>query len=167
MSSDEYFWFHVTNGKNGSPFFGQLTGFTRGDFRWTNTALHYENPATSKEHITEWTFYFSILFMPTKPCIIVNSAIYEHSNLLVCIQMNSAIQLRKHTCNLQTIGTFRLRSFAAATIPSAMTSHLIMPPKILTKMAWTWWGKRILSGCTLNHAYHIHLYMLQTMQWSF
>jgi hypothetical protein len=81
--------------------------------------------------------------------------------------MNYAVHFRKHTCNLQTIGTFRLRSFAAAIMPSAMTSHLIMPPKILTRMAWTWWVKRILNGCNLNHAYHIHLYTPHAMQCSF
>lgn len=41
-------------------------------------------------------------------------------------------------CNRQIMGIFRFNSLAAAMIPSAMTSHLIIPPKILTRIAWTW-----------------------------
>ena len=41
------------------------------------------------------------------------------------------------TCSLTTIGVERFSSFAAAIIPSAMTSHLMMPPNILTMMALT------------------------------
>src|ERR1700722_6776083 len=36
-----------------------------------------------------------------------------------------------------TSGTFKPSSFAAATTPLAMTSHFMMPPKMLTKMART------------------------------
>src|SRR5258706_2307344 len=36
-----------------------------------------------------------------------------------------------------TSGTFRPASFTAATTPSAMMSHFMMPPKILTKMPFT------------------------------
>ena len=34
-------------------------------------------------------------------------------------------------------GTRRPTTFAASTMPAAMTSHLLMPPKILTKTLWT------------------------------
>ena len=41
------------------------------------------------------------------------------------------------TCSLTTIGVVRLSSLAASMMPSAMTSHLMMPPKMLTKIALT------------------------------
>ena len=36
-----------------------------------------------------------------------------------------------------TSGTFRPTSFTAATTPSAMMSHFMMPPKMLTRMPFT------------------------------
>ena len=36
-----------------------------------------------------------------------------------------------------TSGTFRPTSFTAATTPSAITSHFMMPPKMLTRMPFT------------------------------
>ena len=40
-------------------------------------------------------------------------------------------------CNLTTRGTLMPTSLAAAMMPSAMMSHLMMPPKIFTRMAFT------------------------------
>ena len=42
-----------------------------------------------------------------------------------------------HTCSLTTIGVIRLSSLAAAMIPSAITSHLMMPPNMFTNKAFT------------------------------
>lgn len=40
------------------------------------------------------------------------------------------------------MGILRFKSLTAMMIPWAMTSHLIIPPKILTRIAWTWGKKR-------------------------
>lgn len=53
-------------------------------------------------------------------------------------------------CNLQTIGILKLNSFAAAIIPSAMTSHLMIPPKIFTRMAWTLGSAVIILNASLT-----------------
>src|SRR5262249_47541324 len=40
-----------------------------------------------------------------------------------------------------TSGTLRPDSFTAATTPSAITSHFMMPPKMLTRMPFTLWSE--------------------------
>ena len=40
-------------------------------------------------------------------------------------------------CNLTTMGVARSNSLAAAMMPSAITSHRMIPPKMLTKSAFT------------------------------
>lgn len=36
-----------------------------------------------------------------------------------------------------TIGTFSFKLFAASMMPCAIVSHLMMPPNMFTKIAWT------------------------------
>ncbi len=53
---------------------------------------------------------------------------------------NQMYNLKRHSqillpCNRTTIGMVSLSSLAAAIIPFAMTSHLIIPPNMLTNIA--------------------------------
>ena len=61
----------------------------------------------------------------------------------------------KHThtdipCNRTTMGILMLHSLAAATIPIAISSHRIIPPKIFTKMALTY-AKQLFNILTHTH----------------
>lgn len=62
-------------------------------------------------------------------------------------------------CNRTTMGILRSRSLTAMMMPWAMTSHLMIPPKMLTRMAWTWRKntKTCLQIC------FIHLWMCSNM----
>jgi hypothetical protein len=49
-----------------------------------------------------------------------------------------------------TSGTLRPSSFAAATTPLAMMSHFMMPPKMFTKMPFTWSAPRMIRNAVFT-----------------
>src|ERR1700693_6043216 len=51
---------------------------------------------------------------------------------MICLPASTLVPSRRTTS-----GTFSPTSFTAATTPSAMTSHFMMPPKMLTRMPFT------------------------------
>ena len=72
----------------------------------------------------------------------------NYINILICSRHHNDVTFQVDesvgvTCNLTTMGVVRCSSLAASMMPSAMTSHLMMPPKMFTKMAFTWSTKRL------------------------
>ena len=49
-----------------------------------------------------------------------------------------------------TSGTFRPTSFTAATTPSAITSHFMMPPKMLTRMPFTFGSEVMILNAAVT-----------------
>ena len=49
-----------------------------------------------------------------------------------------------------TSGTLSPTAFAAAITPSAMTSHFMMPPKMLTRIAFTFGSRRMILNASVT-----------------
>ena len=55
--------------------------------------------------------------------------------------------------NLTTSGTFKPTSLTAATTPSAITSHLMIPPKIFTKIPLTFGSDVIILNASVTFSF--------------
>ncbi|ENN89595.1 hypothetical protein RHSP_59733 [Rhizobium freirei PRF 81] len=88
--------------------------------RWSEGSSHPDQP------LTAFTIFWAASSRSSAEMTL------RPDSLMIFLPSSTLVPSRRTTS-----GTFRPTSLTAASTPSAMTSHFMMPPKMLTRMPWT------------------------------